>query len=138
MMNEDEEVMNEMKKKYPEMSGTYVFNFNKIILDGMDKKSFEAELAKQIDHLKCYIFECYTNDQDSGNGLHPRFVEDVLEFDKEYTKNIIDSHLNKNISYQTIIFAGQPNRRPQRPRLHRVQSGVHLRRHGGEKTKLYN
>merc|ERR1711978_207685 len=25
---------------------------------------------------------------------------------------------SKNISNQTIIFAGQPNRRPQRPRLH--------------------
>ena len=45
---------------------------------------------------------------------------------------------SKNISNQTIIFAGQPNRRPQRPRLHRVQSGVHLRGHGGEKTNLYN
>ena len=103
MMNEDEEVMNEMKKKYPEMSGTYVFNFNKIILEGMDKKSFEAELAKQIDHLKCYIFKCYTNDP--GNGLHSRFVEDVLEFDKEYTNDVIDSHLNKNISYHTKEFA---------------------------------
>ena len=63
MMNEDEEFMNEMKKKYPEMNGTSIYDFNKIILEGMDKKSFEAELAKQIDHLQCYIFKCYANAQ---------------------------------------------------------------------------
>ena len=52
---------------------------------------------------KIYISICY--DKNPEKGLHPKFVEDVLDFDSRFTKDIIDSHLKEEISYQLHEFA---------------------------------
>ena len=103
MYEEDQNVIDEMKKVYPEINGVKFCEFSNAILEGKDKKSYEFELAKQIDHLKIYICMCY--DKNPDEGLHPKFVEDILQFDDNFTKDIIESHLKEKISHQSNEFA---------------------------------
>ena len=97
--DDDQEVIERLEKKYPKTVGVSMRELNNAMFDGMDKKSYEAQLAKQIDLLKSYVFMCY--DSDSQKSLHPKFVEDVLEFDNKFTNDVIDSHLDEKISFQT-------------------------------------
>ena len=97
--DDDQEVIERLEKKYPKTVGVSMRELNNAMFDGLDKKSYEAELAKQIDLMKSYVFMCY--DSDSQKSLHPKFVEDVLEFDDKLTNEVIDSHLDEKISYQT-------------------------------------
>ena len=100
---QDQKVIDEMRIAYPEIISANFCEFSIAILEGKDQKSYKNDLAEQIDHLKGYISMCY--DKNPEKGLHPKFVEDVLDFDSRFTKDIIDSHLKEEISYQLHEFA---------------------------------
>ena len=96
---DNQEVIERLEKKYPKTVGVSMRDLNPIMFDGMDKKSYEAELENQINILKYYILQCYeANPEES---MHPKFVQDILDFDDKFTNDVINSHLDEKISYQT-------------------------------------
>ena len=91
-------------ERNPDLEEVKLCDVNKVFLEGMDSTTFQKEFQNQIKCLKHYIQLCHNMSTNEHN-LHPSFVTEILNSDKEIVTKMSDYHIQNNVYRQKCEYA---------------------------------